>query len=206
MDGPGLIPKMNGPDPNTATVLWNAMIYPFLNVTIFGAIWYQGEANAGYTNYNCTFPAMIDDWRAKWYTSSYGNTDPMFPFGFVQVWEHRPHAPLWVCTGMGTQTPCSPLGLYRYGNTDPMFPFGFVQVWEHRPHVPLWVCTGMGTQTPCSPLGLYRYGNTDPMFPFGFVQVWEHRPHVLLWVCTGMETQTPCSPLGLYRYKVLPAI
>ena len=76
---------MEGPDPNTATVLWNAMIYPFLNVTIFGAIWYQGEANAGYTNYNCTFPAMIDDWRAKWYTSSYENTDPMFPFGFVQV-------------------------------------------------------------------------------------------------------------------------
>ncbi|KAL5470798.1 hypothetical protein EMCRGX_G028820 [Ephydatia muelleri] len=28
---------------------------------------------------------MIDDWRAKWYTSSYGNTDPMFPFGFVQA-------------------------------------------------------------------------------------------------------------------------
>eukprot|EP00731_Ephydatia_muelleri_P021229 Em0013g956a len=79
------ISKMEGPDPNTATVLWNAMIYPFLNVTIFGAIWYQGEANAGYTNYNCTFPAMIDDWRAKWYTSSYENTDPMFPFGFVQV-------------------------------------------------------------------------------------------------------------------------
>ena len=27
--------------------LWNAMIYPFLNMTIKGAIWYQGEANAG---------------------------------------------------------------------------------------------------------------------------------------------------------------
>ena len=89
------ISKMEGPDPNTATVLWNAMIHPFLNVTIFGAIWYQGEANVGYTNYNCTFPAMIDDWRAKWHTSSYGNTDPMFPFGFVQVsdtkdWYWRP--------------------------------------------------------------------------------------------------------------------
>jgi sialate O-acetylesterase len=29
------------------SVLWNAMIYPFLNMTIKGAIWYQGESNAG---------------------------------------------------------------------------------------------------------------------------------------------------------------
>ncbi|ESO83425.1 hypothetical protein LOTGIDRAFT_133483, partial [Lottia gigantea] len=65
--------------------LWNAMIHPFLNMTIYGAIWYQGEANQ-VTNvnlYNCTFPSMIDDWRLKF--SSSGNTDPVFPFGFVQV-------------------------------------------------------------------------------------------------------------------------
>ena len=36
-----------GPNPSTPTVLWNAMIYPFLNMTIKGAIWYQGESNAG---------------------------------------------------------------------------------------------------------------------------------------------------------------
>jgi len=35
--------------------------------------------------YNCTFPAMIDDWRAKWYEGSHKNTNEMFPFGFVQV-------------------------------------------------------------------------------------------------------------------------
>lgn len=34
--------------------------------------------------YNCTFPAMIDDWRAKFSAQS-GQTDPGFPFGFVQV-------------------------------------------------------------------------------------------------------------------------
>ena len=33
--------------PGSHSVLWNAMIYPFLNMTIKGAIWYQGEANAG---------------------------------------------------------------------------------------------------------------------------------------------------------------
>ena len=37
--------KVGGPgDPSS---LWNAMIVPFLNMTIKGAVWYQGEANAG---------------------------------------------------------------------------------------------------------------------------------------------------------------
>ncbi len=39
----------------------------------------------GYTNYNCTFPAMIDDWRQKWYQATGEQTDAVFPFGFVQV-------------------------------------------------------------------------------------------------------------------------
>ena len=39
----------------------------------------------GSNNYNCTFPAMIDDWRDKWHTSTIEQTDPMFGFGFVQV-------------------------------------------------------------------------------------------------------------------------
>lgn len=26
--------------------LWNAMIHPFVRLPIYGAIWYQGEANA----------------------------------------------------------------------------------------------------------------------------------------------------------------
>ena len=29
--------------PQTSTVLWNAMVHPILNMTIYGAIWYQGE-------------------------------------------------------------------------------------------------------------------------------------------------------------------
>ena len=73
--------------PRNSSVLWNAMIYPFLNMTIYGTIWYQGEDNAElYTHsYNCTFPAMIDDWRAKWYESTQTHTGNDFPFGFVQV-------------------------------------------------------------------------------------------------------------------------
>eukprot|EP00937_MAST-01D_sp_MAST-1D-sp2_P000996 g996.t1 len=72
------------------SVLWNGMIVPLLNTTIKGAVWYQGEQNAGrpggmYDGYNCTFPVMIDDWRAQWRAGTRGQTDATFPFGFVQL-------------------------------------------------------------------------------------------------------------------------
>ena len=93
--------------PGDPSVLWNAMMYPLLQMTIYGAIWYQGESNAGECSsakkynyflvklntvlsvgdppkYNCTFPAMIADWRDKWYNTT-GQTNKTFPFGFVQV-------------------------------------------------------------------------------------------------------------------------
>ncbi|KAB5575111.1 hypothetical protein PHYPO_G00217050 [Pangasianodon hypophthalmus] len=74
-----------------STVLWNAMIHPLLNMTIKGAIWYQGEANAQYNQdkYSCTFPAMIDDWRMAFHAGSEGQTAPDFPFGFVQLCTYR---------------------------------------------------------------------------------------------------------------------
>jgi hypothetical protein len=37
--------KLN--DPNNASHLWNGMIVPLLKYNIKGALWYQGEANAG---------------------------------------------------------------------------------------------------------------------------------------------------------------
>lgn len=69
------------------SVLWNAMIHPLLNMTIKGAIWYQGEQNTGMNTdlYNCTFPALISDWRRAFHEGSLGQTDPSFPFGFVQL-------------------------------------------------------------------------------------------------------------------------
>ncbi|XP_073513483.1 sialate O-acetylesterase [Phyllobates terribilis] len=73
--------------PCSYSVLWNAMIHPLLNMTIKGAVWYQGEQNTGLnTNlYNCTFPALIQDWRRSFHEGSLGQTDPTFPFGFVQL-------------------------------------------------------------------------------------------------------------------------
>jgi sialate O-acetylesterase len=61
------------------TVLYNAMIAPLIPYGIKGAIWYQGESNAGRAyQYRTLFPAMIADWRTRW-----GQGD--FPFLFVQL-------------------------------------------------------------------------------------------------------------------------
>nr|XP_057935916.1 sialate O-acetylesterase isoform X1 [Doryrhamphus excisus] len=69
------------------SVLWNAMIHPLLNMTLKGAIWYQGEQNVYYhqDKYSCSFPAMIDDWREAFHLGSGGQTALDFPFGFVQL-------------------------------------------------------------------------------------------------------------------------
>eukprot|EP00658_Telonema_sp_P-2_P038272 TRINITY_DN27493_c0_g1_i1.p1 TRINITY_DN27493_c0_g1~~TRINITY_DN27493_c0_g1_i1.p1 ORF type:complete len:514 (+),score=91.41 TRINITY_DN27493_c0_g1_i1:39-1580(+) len=51
-----------------------AMIAPLLKFAIKGAIWYQGEANAGSVAsgnaYACKLSAMIQDWRSSWRTNS----------------------------------------------------------------------------------------------------------------------------------------
>lgn len=60
-------------------ILFNAMINPLLPYTIKGAIWYQGETNAGRAyEYRTAFPLMITDWRQHWKQGD-------FPFFFVQL-------------------------------------------------------------------------------------------------------------------------
>jgi sialate O-acetylesterase len=81
-------------NPNDPSVLWNGMITPLLNVSIAGAVWYQGESNANSNNYNCTFPTMVDDWRNKWNLYSGGGTKSNFPFGFVQLSTYPATAPI----------------------------------------------------------------------------------------------------------------
>ena len=55
------------------------MVNPLIPFGIKGAIWYQGEANAGRAyQYRTLLPTMIGDWRARW---GEGN----FPFLIVQL-------------------------------------------------------------------------------------------------------------------------
>lgn len=76
-------------DPNQVTVLYNGMIAPLIPFGIKGALWYQGEANAGRaTQYRTLLPALIGDWRARW-----GEGD--FPFYIVQLANWAPGGDSW---------------------------------------------------------------------------------------------------------------
>jgi sialate O-acetylesterase len=68
-----------GHNPNSPSVLYNAMIAPLIPFGIKGAIWYQGESNAGAAYfYRKLFPVMIQNWRDDWKRGA-------FPFLFVQL-------------------------------------------------------------------------------------------------------------------------
>ena len=66
-------------NPNSfASLLYNGMIAPLVGYGIRGAIWYQGENNAGRArSYRELFPLMIRDWRGRWGYE--------FPFCWVQL-------------------------------------------------------------------------------------------------------------------------
>ncbi|MDD5350628.1 MAG: sialate O-acetylesterase [Chthoniobacteraceae bacterium] len=66
---------------NVPSTLYNGMINPLIPYGIKGAIWYQGESNAGREEgraYASYFATMITDWRQRW-----GQGD--FPFIYAQL-------------------------------------------------------------------------------------------------------------------------
>lgn len=74
--------------------LYNAMIHPLVPYAMRGAIWYQGESNAGRAEqYRALLPALIRDWRRAWSEqTAYGlGREPTdgpgepFWFGVVQL-------------------------------------------------------------------------------------------------------------------------
>jgi sialate O-acetylesterase len=72
-------PPQGPGSPHAPGGLFNGMIAPLIPYAITGAIWYQGESNAGRAyQYRKIFPAMIRDWRRNW-----GQGD--FPFLWVQL-------------------------------------------------------------------------------------------------------------------------
>ena len=87
LPAPPAVPDAN--NPNVVTVLYNGMIAPLLPFAIKGAIWYQGESNAGRAyQYRRLLPALIRDWRRH-----FGVGD--FPFYIVQLaaWQATQPAP-----------------------------------------------------------------------------------------------------------------
>jgi sialate O-acetylesterase len=75
----GRLPIPFDTQPNNPSVLYNGMIATLLPFAIKGAIWYQGESNAGRApQYRTLLPTMISDWRAR-----FGVGD--FPFIIVSL-------------------------------------------------------------------------------------------------------------------------
>jgi len=63
----------------TPTVLYNAMVHPFIGYAIKGVIWYQGESNQREPeHYEKLLPGLIKDWRENW---NIGN----FSFYYAQI-------------------------------------------------------------------------------------------------------------------------
>ena len=72
---------------HTPSGLYNAMIAPLIPYAIKGAVWYQGESNAGRAyQYRTLFPAMIKNWRDDWKQGD-------FPFYFVQIAPYKGQIP-----------------------------------------------------------------------------------------------------------------
>jgi len=79
---------------DSSGTLFNGMVAPFLNMSVKGWLWYQGENNIGRgtsdpyypesSGYACQLPAMIAKWRQEW-TRVEGTTDPHAPFGVVDI-------------------------------------------------------------------------------------------------------------------------
>ncbi len=63
--------------------IFNGVLHPTIGYGIRGAIWYQGEANAGRAEqYRELFPLMIKTWRKLWQQGD-------FPFYWVQLADFR---------------------------------------------------------------------------------------------------------------------
>lgn len=77
--GPQPQPPMTTNDPNFPETLYNGMLYPLAPYGIRGAIWYQGESNAGRAvQYKSLLSTMIKDWRQIFRQGD-------FPFYIVQL-------------------------------------------------------------------------------------------------------------------------
>ena len=83
------LPARQSGNPNVVTVLYNGMIAPLVPFGVKGALWYQGESNAGAAKqYQTLLPTLIKDWRTR-----FGVGD--FPFLVVQLAGYQPGGDSW---------------------------------------------------------------------------------------------------------------
>jgi len=74
-------------------ILYAKQVIPFVDMTVKGWTWYQGENNMGAVKgnsaanvgYGCLQRALVKGWRAAWSSTEPGTTDPNAPFGIVTL-------------------------------------------------------------------------------------------------------------------------
>ncbi|WP_421150559.1 sialate O-acetylesterase [Seonamhaeicola sp. NFXS20] len=77
---PKKLPSRDNEKRGTPTLLYNAMIHPFLGYNIKGFLWYQGESDRFHADkYKLLFPNMVKFWRKKW------SLKTEIPFYYVQI-------------------------------------------------------------------------------------------------------------------------
>eukprot|EP01084_Bolivina_argentea_P265945 450930_1 len=72
--------------------LYNGLVATYLNMTVKGYLWYQGENNVyeepgswlNYTGYGCMQPFMLKQWRSQWSVVPH-TTSSVTPFGLVTL-------------------------------------------------------------------------------------------------------------------------
>jgi sialate O-acetylesterase len=93
------------------SALHNGMIAPLRPFAIRGAIWYQGESNAGQSlPYRKLLPALIADWRSAWgedlpflfvQLAPHRSIDPSFREAQHHIWQNTPNTAMAVTTDVG---------------------------------------------------------------------------------------------------------
>ena len=74
---PGLTDSANREAWRMPSGMYNAMLQCLTEMPIAGAIWYQGEGNAGQPDYALKMQALVSGWRKAWGSD--------FPFYYVQL-------------------------------------------------------------------------------------------------------------------------
>jgi sialate O-acetylesterase len=103
------MPKLRCHD--SPSSLHNGMIEPLEPFAIRGAVWYQGESNAGQGKaYEKLLPAMIGDWRQVWgeklpflfvQIAPHRSIHPSFRESQARIWQSTPHTAMIVTTDVG---------------------------------------------------------------------------------------------------------
>eukprot|EP00039_Didymoeca_costata_P020049 m.339850 g.339850 ORF g.339850 m.339850 type:complete len:823 (+) comp19004_c0_seq1:14-2482(+) len=80
------------PDGRPDSVMFGTQTLPFVDMTIKGWVWYQGENNMGgvkgnslaNVGYSCSMRELVKAWRKIW-SETPNTTDPLAPFGIVTL-------------------------------------------------------------------------------------------------------------------------